>query len=260
MRLSKKSSRKTVTPLIRRCFVICVLLTLPHAGCRSCDRTTPPFTGYSHSETGGQSVKPGINEAYENPDVDKWVARFESEGREVFKHRQRIVEALGIKPGTVIGDIGAGTGLFIPLFSETVGAAGKVVAVDIVPEFLQLIRTRARRQNLRNVQTVLCGEDSVALPPASIDFAFVCDTYHHFEYPRSTLSSIHTALKPGGRLIVIDFKRIKGESRKWILNHVRAGRKTVTAEIAAAGFTFADDQPQASYLEENYMLRFRKVE
>lgn len=260
MRLCKESSRKTVTPLVGRCIVICALLTLPHAGCRRSDRVATPFAGYSHSETGGQSVKPGINESYNNPDVDKWVARFESESREIFKHRRRIVEGLGIEPGIVLGDIGSGTGLFTPLFSETVGAAGKVVAVDIVPEFLQLIRTRARRQNLRNVQTVLCDEDSVALPPASIDLAFVCDTYHHFEYPRSTLSSIHRALKPGGQLIVIDFRRIPGESRKWVLNHVRAGRKTVTAEVIAAGFTLADDQPQASYLEENYVLRFRKAE
>ncbi len=260
MRLEIRSAKKAAMQLTARCIVLSALLTLPDAGCRSTGRAPTPIARHSGGPARGQSVKPGINDSYKDPDVDQWIARFESESREIFKHRQRIVAVLGIKSGMVLGDIGAGTGLFTPLFSEAVGAGGKVVAVDIVPEFLQLIRTRARQQNHRNVQTVLCEEDSVTLPPASIDLAFVCDTYHHFEHPRSTMSSIHRALKPGGWLIVIDFKRIYGESRKWILNHVRAGRKTVTAEVLAAGFTLADDQPQASYLEENYMLRFRKME
>lgn len=207
-----------------------------------------------------QSVKPGINDPYVEPDVDTWIRRFESESREISKHRRRIVDSLGIKQGIVLGDIGAGTGLFTPLFAEAVGPGGKVVAVDIVPEFLELIRTRARKDRLFNVQTAECDEDSVTLPPASIDLAFICDTYHHFEYPKSTMTSVHRALKPGGELIVIDFARIPGKSREWIIGHVRAGEKVVTAEIVAIGFTLVDDQPDASYLEENYVLRFRKTE
>jgi ubiquinone/menaquinone biosynthesis C-methylase UbiE len=210
----------------------------------------------------GQSVKPGINDAYRQPDLDveTWVNRFESESREIFKHRRRIVDSLGIQPGMVLGDIGAGTGLFTPLFSEAVGPTGKVLAVDITPAFLELIRTRARELRLRNVQTVLCDEDSTRLSPGSIDMAFVCDTYHHFEYPKATLASIHRALKPGGRLIVIDFERVPDKSREWIIDHVRAGREVVTAEIVAAGFAVDDDQRDDSYLEENYILRFRKIE
>jgi len=205
------------------------------------------------------SVKPGINQPYENPDVDTWVKRFEGESREIFKHRQRIMDALGAKPGMVVADVGAGTGLFEPFLSEAVGEHGTVWAVDIVPEFLELIRTRAGERGLTNVRTLLCAEDDVRLGPASVDMVFASDTYHHFEYPVSTLTSIHRALRPGGQFVIIDFDRVPGKSREWILDHVRAGKEAVIEEIRSAGFTLVE-QIDAPYLEENYFLRFRKVD
>lgn len=233
------------------------LLALPAIACRSADPAPRQETAGSRHE---QSVKPGINDPYVEPDVDTWIKRFESESREISKHRRRIVDSLDVRPGIVLGDIGAGTGLLTPLFAEAVGPGGKVLAVDIVPEFLKLIRTRARKDRLVNVQTVLCDEDSVTLPPASIDLAFICDTYHHFEYPGSTMASVHRALKPGGELIVIDFARIPGKSREWIIGHVRAGEDVVIREITEAGFVLDGKQPDDSFLDENYILRFRKTE
>ena len=205
------------------------------------------------------SVKPGINEPYKNAKVEEWVERFEGESREIFKHRERIAETVGLKPGMVVADIGAGTGFFTTMFADAVGPTGKVVAVDITPEFIELIRSRAREKNLSNVQTVLCAEDSVNLPPDSIDVAFVCDTYHHFEYPRSTLRSIYEALRPGGELIIVDFDRVPEKSRQWVLDHVRTGRDVITSEIEAGGFALTPEQPGYEFLEENYILRFRKT-
>ena len=101
------------------------------------------------------------------------------------------------------------------------------------------------------------AKNSVALPPRSIDAAFVCDTYHHFEYPRSTMASIHTAMRSGGRLVVVDFERIPGVSRDWILGHVRADKATFRAEIEQSGFVF-EDEVTIDGLEENYVLRFRR--
>ena len=209
-------------------------------------------------QSGRKSVKPGINDHYKNADVEKWVGRFESESREIAKHRAAIVDDVGLTPGLVVADIGAGTGLFVEPFSRRIGESGKLYAVDITPEFIEHIRNRADEAGLTNVETVLCKEDSVDLPPNSIDVVFVCDTYHHFEYPDASLASIHSALKPGGRLVVIDFDRIPGKSRDWILNHIRAGSDEVTAEIIRAGFTLAPNQPPAAYLDENYMLHFIK--
>jgi len=205
------------------------------------------------------SVKPGINEKFLDPElkVDEWLQRFEVESREVFHAREAVLQACGVKPGMRVADIGAGTGLYTRLFANSVGEKGWVYAVDINPAFLQHIQARAKQEGQNHVSSVLCPEDSVTLPPGSIDLAFVCDTYHHFEYPKSTLASILSALKPGGQFIVVDFIRIEGESSDWTLNHVRAGEEVFRQEIVDAGFKFVGRETVAG-LEENYCLRFEK--
>ncbi len=219
-------------------------------GCRA-----PAPTRESLQES---SVRPGINAEFLKADLDvtQWTERFEREGREIYDQRHRIVEALGLKPGQRVADVGAGSGLFTLLFGERVGPRGRVYAVDIVPGFLEQILQRAQAAGLRNVQTVLGTERAVGLPPRSVDLVFVCDTYHHFEYPRAMLASIHRALRPGGRLVLVEFRRVPGESSDWVLNHVRAGEEVFTAEIEAAGFKKIG---RADFLRENYLVRFRKV-
>lgn len=228
------------------------LLWLAVSGCQSGPREVPA------APLAEASVHPGINQEYLKPDlqVAPWVERFEREGREIYDKRHEIVRAARIRRGQDVADIGAGTGLFTPLLAEAVGPRGKVFAVDIVPAFLEHIRARAAQAGWRNVRTVQCTERSVSLPRHSIDVAFLCDVYHHFEYPRSSLASIHRALRRGGTLVVVDFKRVPGQSSDWVLNHVRAGQEEVTAEIEAAGFRKLEE---VSLLRDNYVLRFRKV-
>ena len=232
----------------RRVWFLAFATILALAGCRS----TPPAPTAPEA-----SVKPGVNTEYLKPEVSvtQWTERFEREGREIFDQRERIADTAGLRPGLHVADIGAGSGLFTLLFAARVGPQGRVVAVDIVPGFLDQIRQRAAAAGLGNVRTVLATERSAELAPKSIDLAFLCDTYHHFEYPQSTLASIHRALKPGGELVLVDFKRVPGVSSEWTLNHVRAGEEVFTAEIEAAGFTKTG---AAGFLKDNYLVRFRK--
>ncbi len=206
-----------------------------------------------------ESVRPGINAPFlaENLDVEEWVDRFEVESREIFTQRREIANALGIRPGFAVADIGSGTGLFLSLLHERVGASGRVYATDISPTFVAHLEKRVQNENLERVEVVLGGERSVELSPASVDLAFVCDVYHHFEYPAASLSSLMEAIRPGGQLVVIDFERIPGESPEWILNHVRAGKTTFRAEIEQAGFSFLEEVAVPG-LKENYFLRFER--
>lgn len=207
-----------------------------------------------------QSVRPGVNKEFEGDvDVQRWVERFEGESRETYVHRDQIVAAMGLKPGMSVADIGAGTGFYSFLFAEQVGPEGRVFAVDISDEFVAHIAAGAREKGLKNIQTVLCKADSVELPPRSVDVAFICDTYHHFEYPRSTMRSLHRALKPGGQVFIVDFVRIEGTSRDWILEHVRAGEPVVREEVESVGFRFEPLGSDMSFLHENYMIRFRRL-
>ncbi len=205
-----------------------------------------------------QSVKPGINTEYLKPDINvsNWVERFEKEGREIYDHREQIISAARIRPGSDVADIGSGTGLFTPMLSAATGPKGKVYAVDIVAEFLKLIEKRSAESGLRNVETILCTERSVELPARSIDSAFICDVYHHFEYPQQSLASLHRALRRNGEVFLIDFKRDPGVSSDWIMNHVRAGKDQVIREFEAAGFQKIEE---IDLLKDNYTLRFRKV-
>ena len=202
-------------------------------------------------------LQPSINAPFRNPDVQEFVGKFEVESREVYSRRKEIVAACEIKPGQKVADIGAGTGLFTRLFAAAVGKEGRVVAVDIDQKYLDHIARTSREANLANVDTLLGKPDSTELPADSIDLVFICDTYHHFEYPQATLASIHRALRPGGELVILDFVREVGVSRDWILEHVRAGEAVVTQEVAAAGFTLVRREA-TPFLRENYVLRFRR--
>ncbi len=201
-----------------------------------------------------ESVRPGINDSFRDPDPQKFAARFEVESREVFAKRVEIVAELGLKPGMVIADVGAGTGLFTREFAAKLGRDGRVLAVDISKNFLEHIRRTTREKGLLNVETVLCSDDSTKLPQDSVDAVFICDTYHHFEYPAKTMTSVRKALKPGGKVYVIDFHRIEGKSSEWTMNHVRAGQEVFEAEILEAGFRRV--RQVEGVLSDNYMLVF----
>lgn len=204
-----------------------------------------------------KSVKPGINDRFKHPDVREFVERFEREGREVFDRRKEIVAALDLKPGMVVADVGAGTGLFTRMFSPLVGREGKVYAVDISEEFVAHIKKLAKQQKQENIVGVVCTADAVNLPADSVDLVFICDTYHHFEFPQKTMASIHKALKPGGQVVLIDFIRKEGVSSQWVLGHVRAGREVFSKEIEDAGFKQVDEKKKL--LKEAYFVRFEKV-
>ena len=197
---------------------------------------------------------PAVNRPYVDPEFEQWVARFERPGREVYDKRHEIIAATGVRPGMVVADIGAGTGLFTRLFSSAVGPSGKVIAVDVSRVFIDNVLRIAREQGQRNVEGIVNIQTDTLLSAGSIDLAFLSDTYHHFERPLAMMKSIHRALRPGGTVVVIDFQR-HGHSSDWVKGHVRAGSETVIEEIGAAGFNFVGEE---KFLHDNYFLRFTR--
>jgi predicted methyltransferase len=223
----------------RSLFVICVCLISSLA------------SGMSPAQE--PEIRTDLNSRFVDPRFEEWVARFERPGREVYNYRHEIVAATGVKPGMSVADIGAGTGLFTRLFSEKVGESGKVYAVDISKVFIDnIIRISGEKSQL-NVVGVVNSVDDVSLPPGSIDLAFICDTYHHFEQPLAMMKSIRRALRPGGSVVVIDFRKIPGFSTRWVMGHVRVNEAVVVQEIESAGFRLVED---SDFLRTNYYLRF----
>lgn len=201
------------------------------------------------------SVRPGANQQYLDQDLAVWQQRFEHAGREIYDQREALLRASGVAPGMTVADVGAGTGLFTFPFADAVGPKGRVYALDIIPKFITHLKKKAAARKVTNVVPVLSQPRAVTLPAASVDVLFLCDAYHHFEYPQSMNASMFRALRPGGTLLLIDFHRVPGQTPKTILEHVRAGQEVVTRELQAAGFERVEELP---LLKENYVVRFRK--
>jgi ubiquinone/menaquinone biosynthesis C-methylase UbiE len=233
-------------------------LVLPLFSC-SCESVHPATSRPLTPPPEEVSAKPGINDEFlrQNVNLEEWHQKFETEAREIAVSRDAIIAALKLKKGQDVADVGSGTGLFLQPLARAVGVAGRVYALDIAPAFVAALKERAKQEGLEQVEVRLSKERSVELPALSIDAAFVCDTYHHFEYPQHVLFSLFKAIRPLGSLYVVDFERIPGTSRPWILEHVRCDKKTVIKEIEQAGFVFEEQIPVPG-LVENYLLRFRR--
>lgn len=218
----------------------------------------PSSSDVDASEPELVSVSPNINDGYMKPGaVEKWTDRLEREKREVIEHREAIVEALELEPGMAVADIGAGTGAFIAAISVELGDSGTLYAVDIAPLFLEHLRARATTEALGNVVVVEGSATATNLSEASVDLLFICDVYHHLEYPSVYLQSLYKSLRPDGRMVIVEFDKVPGKTSAAMLEHVRQDRPTLLAEVTAEGFVLEREITSVN-LEENYMLVFRK--
>ena len=195
-----------------------------------------------------------LNKSFD-ADLKQWTDRFEHEGRAIYDKRYEILDALSLKPGLAVADIGAGSGLISRLIAQRVGSDGTVYAVDIAKNMVDYIAKTSKEQGLTNIKAVLGDPKSPKLAPASVDRICIIDAYHHFEYPAEMLAEIKKALRPDGMLVLIDFKRIEGVSRDYILKMVRAGQGTFTDEFQNAGFELVERRDDM--FPENYLLKFQ---
>lgn len=202
------------------------------------------MVGMVHAQD--ESLSPNVNAGI-GKDAGKAMERFDSPNRDVIKQREQILEACALKPGMAIADVGAGSGFHARLFAEKVSSEGKVYAVEIFQEMLDHIEEECKKQKVANLSCVLGTTTSTGLEKGSADVIFTSNTYHHFEYPFKMLASIHQALRPGGRLIIIDDKNKS--------NHVRASQAEVVAEVQKAGFSLID---QREFSKRNFIARFEK--
>ena len=133
----------------------------------------------------------------------QWLER-DSRARE--ERPELLLQELALAPGMAVADIGAGTGYYTWQLAKQVGPGGRVYAVDVQPEMIAMLDSQMAKRGVRNVVSVLGSETSVKLPPASVDLAIMVDVYHELAYPSEVLDSIVAALKPGGRVVFVEYR------------------------------------------------------
>ena len=216
------------------------------------------FAGLLHAAE--PSVAPGVNDRYQTTEGRAATVQIlEGEGRELYQKPDEVIRNMELAKGDVVCEIGAGTGYFTPYLSRAVGDQGKVYAEDPQPEFLDAVREKARAQGLDNVMVVLGTYTDTNLADGSCDVAFVLDTYHHFEWPKPMLDAMAADLKPGGRMIIVDwFRRPNPLFERWGVDatkHVRLDRDGVIREIEGHGWKLADTR---AFLDHQYFLVFTR--
>ena len=134
----------------------------------------------------------------------EWLERSEREAEEL---PEKALDAIGIEPGMVVADVGAGVGYFTVRLAKRVGPGGKVFANDVQPEMLSTLKDRVAQAKLNNVEAVLGTEADPKLPKNAMDLILLVDVYHEFSQPQRMLQRLRESLKPDGRLVLIDFRK-----------------------------------------------------
>jgi ubiquinone/menaquinone biosynthesis C-methylase UbiE len=163
---------------------------------------------------------------------------------------------VGIRPGMVVADVGAGSGYMTMRIARIVGRggqSGKVYANDIQPAMLRIVQEKARAEGLSNIETVLGTETDARLPEGVIDLALLVDVYHEFRRPREMLRSIHRSLGSGGALVLIEYRK-EDPDLPIALTH-RMSVADATREVEAEGFRF---DRAIEGLPRQHIIVFRK--
>ena len=178
-----------------------------------------------------------------------WLERAD---RSTEEQPQKMITVLGLQPTDVVADVGAGSGYISKLLAAQV-PQGKVLAVDVQPEMLTLIEERVKLVKITNIEPHLGTEQSPELAPASIDLAVMVDAYHEFSYPHEMMEGIVTALKPGGRVVLAEYR---GEDPLVAIKpRHKTTQKQIRQELASVGLKW---QKTESVLPQQHLMFFVK--
>ena len=236
-------------------------LTLLAAGCRQEPSTAQPAAASSSAGPYVQreATRDGTGKVYMGREIARVMGHegadwLERPDRVVTELPDRVVEALALTPASVVADIGAGTGYFTFRIAPRV-PNGTVFAVDIQPEMLQMLERREAELGLKNVRTILGTESDPRLPAASVDVALFVDSYHEFTFPREMMARVAAGLKPGGRVVLVEYR---GEDPTVAIKPLhKMTAEQAKREMDAVGLRFRE---ALDVLPQQHLLVFEKPE
>ena len=193
------------------------------------------------------------NSTYQTEEGRKALARgLGAPNRDERQKPRELVEAMGLGRGMTVADVGTGIGYMLPFLSHAVGPNGHVIAEDIFDDFLASAKQMAEHQNLNNVTFVKGTDADPNLPEGQLDQALLLDVYHHLDYPEKMLAALHRALKPGGKLVIVEYyRRPEAMPGGDAMHHIRLDKADVIKEIEANHFRLLSERehiPGSQYM------------
>ncbi len=184
-------------------------------------------------------------------DPQAYIGALEDPKRDAYQKPHEVVHALGLKPGEVVADIGAGSGYFTFHLARHVGENGKIYAVDVSPDMILHINRRIRDTKATNIVSVLADPNDPLLPDQSVNRLFVCNVWHHVGNQTNYLSLMKKMLKPGGEIVMIDFH--KKELPVGPPLQTKIAREDLIKQIESNGFRLTKEH---TFLPYQYFLVF----
>jgi ubiquinone/menaquinone biosynthesis C-methylase UbiE len=181
-----------------------------------------------------------------------WLERSEREKEEA---PEKALDAIGIRPGMAIADVGCGTGYFTRRMAKRTGASGKVYGVDIQPRMIAALRANLEKAGIANVEPVLGEPDDPKLPAGALDLILMVDVYHEFANPQAMLRKMREALRPTGRMVLLEYR--KEDPKVPIRLEHKMTVEEAKAEIEAEGFRL---EKVISTLPRQHILVFTPAE
>ena len=176
--------------------------------------------------------------------ADDWLKTLESPSRIADQKVDDVIARLQLKPGMVVADIGAGTGLFSRPLAKTVVPGGIVYAVDIQQDLLDYINQRDQQENIRNVRTVLGEVNDPRISEKNVDLAFINDVLHHIENRAGYLAALGTYMKPSGRIAIIEMNRDDPKTPHRNQPELLVSREQIGRWMSDAGFKQEQEYPE----------------
>lgn len=188
------------------------------------------------------------------PSVMEYLDRLDRPERDQEQKPAQVVDALGLKPGMRVADLGAGSGYFTQRFVEAVTESGKVYVIDVEPEALKYVEERLVHMHRPfEAEFILARPDNPKLPAESVDLIFVCNTYHHLEDRTFYFRNIRSALKSGGRIAIVDYYHDDRSGELSFPKRHLIAREKVVEEMTGAGYRLAKEH---GFLPKQYFLEF----
>ena len=239
-----------MTKSVSKLWPLCLALLLAVPTAHAADTGTPAYKQLAPN-------RDGIGKIYMGREIShvmghqgaEWLEREERQQQE---RTDLLIEALPVRPDSVVADIGAGTGLFSFAIAKRV-PAGKVLAVDIQPEMLAFIEEKKQGNRVTNVEPVLGTISDPNLPKNAVDLIFIVDAYHEFSHPREMGEAMFAALKPGGKIVLIEYRA--EDPRVPIKRLHKMSEAQAKKEMAALGLRWVET---GAFLPQQHFLVFEK--